>query len=366
MGLFSSIFGFIDSGRAAKSISNANIAAQHGVLGANTSGREDIQRSLGEGRTGVEGAFGAAKEGIGGAAAAGTEGINKALTTGTGEVNTAGQGINTARDSANTTLSGVYDQIRGDNAAGRASGDLGNQRLQEYVKSDPKFSFSYDDYKNDPAFQFQMEQGQNAIQNSASARGLSQGGAVLADLTKYGSGLAATHYGDAFSRAKQQFDTNQTSTLANLQALIGSGNTANTLTANAGLDTGGKIAANTTDAASKNADLQKYLATLNSAGQESIAHLNTSAQESIGDLGVSSQTALANLGLQGGTTLADLGLKSAKAAGDYAVGAGTAHGAGILGQGAALGQGVSDLAGLFTGSGIVKGAGKRILGGLFG
>jgi hypothetical protein len=346
MSLFGSIFGFINTGRAAKSVSDANIAAEHGVLDANTNGREDILRSLGQGRQGTESAFNTA-----------TGNVNDALGTANTNVNAAGQKINDAATSANGTLQDAYDTIRSDNAAGRASGDLGNQKLQDYVNGDNKFKFSYDDYKNDPAYQFELEQGTNAIQNSAAAHGLSQGGAVLADLTKYGQGVAATHYNDAFARAQKQFQTNQDATLANLHELINSGGTANTLTANAGLDTSGKISANTTAAAKDNASLQEFLGTL-----------NTSAQEDLGSLGVGAQLGLAGNDLSGAKSMAELGLDSATRAGNFATGAGNAHAAGIIGQGAAVTQGVSDLAGLFKTFVPGLGAGKTgaAMGGLFG
>lgn len=370
MGLFSSIFGFGNAGRASSAISNANIAAEHGVLNANTTGREDILSQVGLGRNGTEGAVIRAGQNINDATGAGTQAINGALNQGTEKVNAAGQAIGAAAGDANNTLAGIYNTIRNDNGAGRDSGDLGNRLLQERAASNPQFKFSYDDYKNDPAYQFEMEQGQNAIQNSAAARGLSQGGAVLADLTKYGQGLAATHYNDAFARAKQQFDTNQNATLANLQALINSGNSANAISSQAEQNLGGQIASNTTDAAAKNATLQQFLAGLNTSGQQGIANMNVDAQKALAGLDVGAQTALSGQGIGAGTTLADLGLKSAVDAGNFATGAGNARAAGIIGQGAAIDKGVSDLAGLFLspGMGLVAAGGKGagILGGLFG
>ncbi len=347
MSLFGSIFGFLGSGRAANSISNANIAAEHGVLDANTNGREDILRALGQGRTGTEGAFNDARTAV-----------NGALDTGNTAVNAAGANINNAAGEANNTLAGVYNQIRSDNQSGLDSGEQGNKQLQDYASGpDSKFKFNYDDYKNDPAYQFELDTGKNTIENSAAARGLSQGGAVLADLTKYGQGVAATHYNDAFNRAKSQFDTNQGATLQNLQTLINSGNTSKTLTSAAGINAGNQISGNTTDAAKSNATLQEYLASL-----------NTGAQGSIGQLGVSSQLGLGSQGLQGGEALANLGLDSATKAGNFAVGAGNAHADGIMNQSAALSSGVSDLAGLFTGLFPGLGVGKTgsAIGSLFG
>lgn len=47
---------------------------------------------------------------------------------------------------------------------------------------------------NDPAYQFNLEQGQEAITGSAAAGGTLQSGATLKDLTRFGQGLATSTY----------------------------------------------------------------------------------------------------------------------------------------------------------------------------
>ncbi len=326
MSIFGDLLGFSDAGRAAKSVSDANIAAEHGVLDATGNGQTSINNSLTN--TGVN---------VNNALSAGNTNVNDALQTSTTNVNNAGANVTNAANTANTGLEGKLAGIQGNLAPALQSGVLGNQGLQDYVNSKPKFSFNYDDYKNDPAYQFQLSQGQNAITNQAAASGLQQGGGTLAALTQFGQGLAATHYNDAFNRAQSQFQTNQNTTLANLQALIGSGATANTTNAASTLATGGLESANTTGAANTNAGLQEFLGGLNTAGQSDLAHLNTGSQLGLGQLNLSGQVSGANLGLQGATT-----------AGNFATGAGNAHGAGIIGQGAALNSLIGDSAGLFT------------------
>lgn len=53
----------------------------------------------------------------------------------------------------------------------------------------------------DPSIAFQMQQGLNALQNSAAARGNLDSGQTLKDILKYSQGLASTDFGNAFNRA---------------------------------------------------------------------------------------------------------------------------------------------------------------------
>jgi len=86
------------------------------------------------------------------------------------------------------------------------AGAQGAQSLADMAKKG--FSFNYQDYGNDPAFAFQMKEGANAIQNSASAKGLANSGNTLKALTTFGQGLASTYYQQAFDRAKDTFNLN--------------------------------------------------------------------------------------------------------------------------------------------------------------
>lgn len=279
-GIFGDVLGFIDSGRAAKSVSNSDIAAEHGVLGATADGQN---------------------------------GIASAINTGTANVNAAGANVNDAANAGNNTIASLYNDSRAALNPALASGAQGNTSLQAYAASNPQFNFDPSKYINSPGYNFQLQQGQDAIENTAAAQGLSQSGKVLTDLTKYGQGLASTYYNDAFNQAQGQFQTNQNTTLSNLQALIGSGQAANNTNANLNTTVGSQMSGNLTSAAGTNASLQTYLA---------------------------------GLGVQGQESSGQLGLQGANSAGNFAVGAGNANASGIIGQGSALSGGISNLAGL--------------------
>lgn len=117
--------------------------------------------------------------------------------------------------------------------------------------------FGADEFQKyqDPGYQFQLQQGQNALQNSqAAGSGVLSGGA-LKDLVGYNQGMANTAYQNAFGRYMTQNDA----TYSRLSSLLGVGenaaagvgnigaqtsaNIGNTLTSGANAQAAGKIGA---------------------------------------------------------------------------------------------------------------------------
>jgi hypothetical protein len=58
-----------------------------------------------------------------------------------------------------------------------------------------------------PGYQFQLQQGEDAIQNSAAARGGLLSGGTLADLNNYAQGVASTNYQNTFNNALTQYQS---------------------------------------------------------------------------------------------------------------------------------------------------------------
>lgn len=58
-----------------------------------------------------------------------------------------------------------------------------------------------------PGYQFQLQQGENAMQNSAAGRGGLLSGRTLADLNNYAQGTASTNYQNTFNNALTQYQT---------------------------------------------------------------------------------------------------------------------------------------------------------------
>jgi hypothetical protein len=58
---------------------------------------------------------------------------------------------------------------------------------------------------NDPAYQFRLQQGQQALEQSAAAKGTLRGGATLKSLQDYAQGMASQEYQNAYARALQEY-----------------------------------------------------------------------------------------------------------------------------------------------------------------
>ena len=61
------------------------------------------------------------------------------------------------------------------------------------------------DLNSDPGYQFRLQQGVNALDKSASSKGLLQSGAQAKAITGYGQNLASQEYQNAYDRAYQQY-----------------------------------------------------------------------------------------------------------------------------------------------------------------
>lgn len=333
-GILQSILDFQNTGRAAKAISNANDNAMKGVLGASATGQAGVSDAARLGIQGVEGAVGAGQAGVTDAFNTAAQGLKGAGVDATGAVKDA-TGI--ANAGLTDTLNKQTDVLNPYLDAGK----VGLSKLTD-MAGGPGFQFNYDDYKNDPAFQFQLEQGQRAIQNSGSARGLGSSGAVMKELAGYGTGLAATHYGEAFERAKQQFLTNQQAGLQTGQALIGAGQNATGQFNSAQQNAGNQIAANAIGAGKYEGDTAKGIAEL-------LAKLGIDVSQFNSTTGLTGALNNSKTGLEAALANSNTGLKASGMAGDYAVGSANSRASGILGQGAAVNEGIDGLGKLLMG-----------------
>lgn len=98
--------------------------------------------------------------------------------------------------------------------------------------------FSPKDLQNYPGYQFQLQQGDQAIQNSAAASTGAVSGPALKSLVNYNQGLAGTTYNNAFN----QFQTQQTNIFNRLNSIAGLGQNAAGNLGNAGTSLGTGIA----------------------------------------------------------------------------------------------------------------------------
>jgi hypothetical protein len=79
--------------------------------------------------------------------------------------------------------------------------------------------FSLADFNKDPGYQFRMDEGQRALEGSASARTGIQNGRTMRELQRYGQDYASGEYSNAYNR----FNADRTSRFNRLATVAGSG-----------------------------------------------------------------------------------------------------------------------------------------------
>lgn len=102
--------------------------------------------------------------------------------------------------------------------------------------------------QNDPGYQFRLQQGQQALERSAAAKGNLLTGGTGKALTQYGQDYASNEYNNVYNRALQQyqqayniFQNNQSNTYNRLASLSGIGQTSANQLGSAGSNTAGNV-----------------------------------------------------------------------------------------------------------------------------
>jgi hypothetical protein len=122
----------------------------------------------------------------------------------------------------------MYEQNREDMAPWRDTGENALNRLWYKTKKGPG------SFRKSPGYKFAFEQGVNALDRSAAARGRLNSGAQDKALTRYGQGMANQEYDNFLNRYYQS--------LTPYQSLAGVGQTATSTTANMGQNAANSIA----------------------------------------------------------------------------------------------------------------------------
>lgn len=121
----------------------------------------------------------------------------------------------------------MYNQQRKDNQAYR---DAGYSALSGMQNPDFQRDFNITDFQKDPGYDFRMQQGQQAIERSAAARGGLQNGGTLKALSEYGQNYASNEYGNAYNR----FNNDRDRKFGRLAQMAGMGLNAANMTGQAG------------------------------------------------------------------------------------------------------------------------------------
>lgn len=137
----------------------------------------------------------------------------------------------------------MYDQTRKDLDPYKQAGATSLSQLMGQMTPDGYFNQTYtgQDIYSDPSYQFRLQQGQDAIQSSAAAKGGLLTGATLKALQNYGQESASQEYSNAYNR----FNADQTNRYNRLSSLVGIGQNAAAQVGNAGAQTAQAVANNT-------------------------------------------------------------------------------------------------------------------------
>lgn len=159
---------------------------------------------------------------------------NAAAANASQAAGSAATGVQQATGTANNTLGGVVNLetsnlqpylAAGAQGVNSLAGALapGGSLTQQFSGPDPN------NVSSTPEYQFQEQQGLQALQRSAAATGSLGTGGTLKAITQYGQGLASTSYQQAYNNALNTFQTNRNNALSGFTTLagIGQGATAN-------------------------------------------------------------------------------------------------------------------------------------------
>lgn len=162
---------------------------------------------------------------IGGSAVLGYMGSQNAASA---ESNAANNATATSQGEFNTEQATEAPYVQaGNQALGQIQGNMASYNQP----------FTMSQFQQDPGYQFDLQQGQQSLDQSAAASGGIVSGAQMAALSNYSQNMASNEYGNAFNRYQSQIQ-NSYNRLAGV-AQLGQGAAANT--GSAAIQTGANI-----------------------------------------------------------------------------------------------------------------------------
>ena len=196
---------------------------------------------------------------------------------------------------------------------------------------------------NDPGYQFRLQQGQKALETSASARGGLLGGAATKAALQYGQGFASNEYGNSWNRLMQQ----RAQQYGMLSGLAGMGEQAGSTLTGAAMQGAG------------------LLTNANMTGAGMMTNANMTGAGLLTNAGIAGANLGTNAALRGTEYMGSMGLAGTEAAGNMLMQGANATAQGIMGAQAGKNQmwgdigGIGDIAmgGMLGGFGAMAGGG---------
>lgn len=269
----------------------------------------------------------------------GIAGIQGAQTAGqgylTGAVNGGQTQINQATGGANDVLAGVNASEQGNLNPYLQLGQTGvsnlNAALQPGGSLTSQFSFDPTQIAQNPNYQFQLQQGTQAVQRAAAANGTLNSGGTMKALDQFSQGLASNEIGQSFNQALAGFQANRQNNLTALALPLNIGQNATGQSQSAYQNYGNNTGTNLTTGAARAADLGLQGANLNA------------------NLGMSGATDIASLLAQIGQAKAGDSLAKGRIWSSLAQGGAQGAQAGLDASAGGAGVGSSILSGLAMG-----------------
>jgi hypothetical protein len=185
--------------------------------------------------------------------------------------NSAAKTQSRAARAAQRQVEGYYNKATGYQQPYYDTGTRNMQTLDQQVAAGtynmPTQDFQYN-FQEDPGYQFRLQQGTNAVQNSAAAKGSGLSGATLKALQRYGQGFASNEYNTGYNRAYQNFSDayNRQATEQNARYGRQAG------MANIGVNASNMLSNLATNAGSQVADIMGQGANARAAGQMGVGN----------------------------------------------------------------------------------------------
>lgn len=257
-------------------------------------------------------------------------------------------------DEANTGLKTMYETNKGMYDPYVKAGTDANQQLSDGTKAGGDFnrSFTLADFVKDPGYDFRMQQGVGAVENSALAKGGLLSGNTLKAVTDYGQNFASNEYQNAYGR----FNTDMGNRFSRLSSLADRGLTATGSVANLGAQYSRDAAGNIILAGKYAADgiAENGVTTGNglrdiggyqAANTQTAGDVTAREQYTLGDTRAALTNGLASLNADRTVDLGNVNTASINATGrnnaDYATGSAGIQSQGTLAIGSAKADGIN-------------------------
>ncbi|MGJ7613935.1 MULTISPECIES: hypothetical protein [unclassified Variovorax] len=126
----------------------------------------------------------------------------------------SGGGSGIDEEGLNAAIQKYYDEQDAQNKALQSDPTYGSLLTPFHNGAEfdpgPAFSFTGQDLKNDPGYQFGLDQGTLGIDRGQAARGNYLSGAAMKELTRFNEDYAGTKFNEGFNRASSTYNTNLT------------------------------------------------------------------------------------------------------------------------------------------------------------